>query len=71
MDTTTDSIRRALDQVMTVDQAAQLAGVHVATARREFDRGNLEGIRSPILGRLILKASAEAWARGRAARLAA
>lgn len=66
-----ESIRRALaelEQTVTVDQAAQLAGVHAATARRAFDRGQLEGARSPKFGRRILRTSAERWA---AARLAA
>lgn len=60
-----DPIRRVLSDLVTIDQAARLAHVHPATIRRAFDAGQLDGLRWPALGRLVLRESAERWAEER------
>ncbi len=58
-------IERALDGCLTVGETARLARVNPATVRRAFDRGLIEGVRSPTLGRLVLRTAAERWAASR------
>jgi len=60
-----EGIRRTLAELVTVEQAAGLAACHGATVRRAFDAGAIEGVRSPALGRLILRESALRWASDR------
>lgn len=61
-------LQRAIEEFVTVDQAAQLAGCHAATVRRAVDRGDIEGFKTAAWGRMILRRSAETWARARAGR---
>lgn len=68
MNDSVEGLAKLLPAFTTIDDAARLARCHPATARRAFDRGTLAGVRSPELGRLVLRSSAEAWARARMSR---
>lgn len=58
--------------LMTISQAAALAGVCPMTVRRAVDAGAIAGARGPGgVGRLVRRESVRAWARARAERLAA
>lgn len=57
--------------LMSITQAAELAGVCPMTVRRAVDAGAIAGARGPGgTGRLVLRESLEAWAAGRGARAA-
>lgn len=68
----TRQLGELLSRFVSVTEAAELAGVHPATVRRAVDAGELDGARGVARqgGRLVLRASIEAWAAGRSSRAA-
>lgn len=65
--TDTEVLREVLPRFVSIEQAARLAGCHEATIRRAVDAGQLAGVRSDAWGRMVHRASVEAWAAGRGA----
>lgn len=61
----------ALFDLLRMIDAARYAGCSTATVRRAFDRGELDGVVVPGVGRLVRRESVDAWAARRAERMAA
>ena len=59
---TVHDLRRAMDGVFTIEEAAKYAGCHSATVRRAFEAREISGYWHKPIGRLLLKTSVAEWA---------